>query len=229
MSILEHLEATQLIVKNLAIYNFAKVQTIYLQFETAIKTIYTAGEGWIEEDVHRILDSLEFAAKKHQEQIRKDKSKTSFLIHPLSVAYHLLMVGRVRDPDIIAASFLHDTLEDTSTKFEEIFHEFGPRIANFVLEVTDDQNLTKSETKKLQILTASKKSAGAAQIKLADKWDNLSDLLSEPPPNWPKKRIKTYFDWSNEVIKALPWVNAALLNAVQDVIEAYRKREKAMS
>ncbi len=66
------------------------------------------------------------------------------------------------------------------TSYQELLDLFGERITAFVQEVTDDKTLPKEERKKLQIMTAPYKSAEAAQIKLADKWDNLSNLLTNP-------------------------------------------------
>lgn len=221
MRLAQQFQYVQHVVRKRACHNFPRVQTTYSKLQVAIETIYKAGEGWTEQDVDKILKAIVFAANKHERQIRKDKAQTSYLVHLLSVAYHLLTLGRVRDSDVIAASLLHDTLEDTKTSYEELVKEFGGRIADFVLEVTDDQNLLKEERKKLQITTASYKSSGAAQIKLADKWDNLMDLLHYPPPSWSKKRVEAYFVWAKHVCEALPWVNAPLLGAVESVISEF--------
>jgi guanosine-3',5'-bis(diphosphate) 3'-pyrophosphohydrolase len=197
---------------------------MYHQFQHCIESIYKAGEGWIEKDVHAMLDAVQFAANKHSLQLRKDLAQTSYMIHPLSVTHHLITVGGVRDPDIIIAGLLHDTLEDTMTHYEEIANLFGKRAADFVQEVTDDKTLPKEERKRLQIMHAPLKSAGAAQIKLADKWDNLTDLLKSHPIGWPEQRIQAYFEWAKKVIEALPWVNAALFCAVKETL-----REKIQS
>ncbi len=214
----QNFKHVQEVVIEQAMGNAVRVQAMYMQFENALSVIYQSGEGWIVEDIQRILEALQFAAHKHQAQVRKDKAQTSYLIHPLSVTHHLMTMGKVRDPDIILASLLHDTLEDTRTLYQELVYFFGERVANFVQEVTDDQNLPKEERKRLQILTAPYKSAGAAQIKLADKWDNLTDLLNGSLIGWSEERIQTYFEWAKEVVDALPWVNAALLKAVEKLI-----------
>lgn len=203
--------------------NSYRVQAMYSQFQNVLKDIYVKGEGWIEEDVDRILKAVEFGANKHQGQFRKDEAQTSYLAHPLSVAFHLLTVGKVRDPDIIIAGLLHDTLEDTATHYQELVDSFGERVAFFVHEVSDDKTLAKDERKRLQMVNAPKKSAGAAQIKLADKWDNLTDLLKNPLPNWSEERTQAYFEWARKVVEALPWVNAPLLNAVEEIIKRQQK------
>ncbi len=141
---------------------------------------YNKGQGLIESDVLLILDAIVFAAEKHQLQTRKDLEKTPYIIHPIAVANTLLTIGNVRDRDILIGALLHDTVEDTDTTFEEIEQGFGNRAAGFVREVTDDKSLPKQDRKKLQIEHAAYKSAGAAQIKLADKLYNLNDLIKSP-------------------------------------------------
>ncbi|MGD8734413.1 MAG: HD domain-containing protein, partial [Gammaproteobacteria bacterium] len=41
------------------------------------------------------------------------------------------------DPEIIAAAWLHDTLEDTPATYEQLEAEFGERVAHMVAELTD--------------------------------------------------------------------------------------------
>lgn len=218
LKIKQHCEFLQEMIRERAPHNSSRVESMYERLQHCIEMVYKAGEGWIEEDVHTILNAVQFAADKHSMQLRKDAAQTSYIIHPLSVTHHLITVGHVRDPDIIIASLLHDTLEDTMTNFGEITEFFGKRVADFVQEVTDNKTLPKEERKRLQILHAPLKSAGAAQIKLADKWDNLTDLLKSSPIGWTEQRVQGYFEWAKEVIRALPWVNAPLLHAAEEVL-----------
>lgn len=221
----QHLVRSNETIQEMTSANLSRVQEVYFQLEKELIRIYQAGEGWIEKDVYTIIDAIIFAAKKHQRQFRKDKTQTSYIVHPLSVALHLLTVGKVRNPAIIIAGLLHDILEDTHTSCEELVEQFGEQVTCFVQEVTDDKSLPKEERKRLQIITAPEKSAGAAQIKLADKRDNLKDLLNFPPLDWPKQRIHAYFEWAETVIHALPWVNAKLLQSTQQVIEEYKNQK----
>lgn len=188
--------------------------------ETLVKT-YIAGEGFIYKDIHRVLDAVSFAAEKHRFQKRKNPTQTPYIIHPIGVAYTLLTLGKVRDPDILMGALLHDTVEDTETSFKEIEEKFGSRVTGFVKEVTDDKSLSKRERKQLQIDHAPDKSAGAAQIKLSDKLYNLTDLINSPPDDWEEERVDEYFGWAKKVVDHLPWVNVPLKNSVDQVIESY--------
>ena len=52
---------------------------------------------------------------------------------------------------MIAAAFLHDTIEDTKTTREELVLAFGSDVADLVVEVTDDKSLPDVERKRLQV------------------------------------------------------------------------------
>lgn len=195
-------------------------------FVFALKQAYVAGEGLILKDIHRIFDALAFAAQKHQFQCRKDHEQTPYIIHPIGVAYNLISIGYVRDPDILIAALLHDTVEDTPTTFDEIEQMFGLRVALFIREVTDDKSLPKHVRKQLQIDDAPGKSGGAAQIKLADKLYNLNDLSNAAPLDWDEERMDAYFRWAKAVVDNLPWVNSFLKKAVDEIIENYWLNKK---
>ncbi len=195
----------------------------YDAFITTLQTAYKNGEGLVYEDVTRVIKAINFAAEKHRLQTRKGANALPYIIHPIGVAHSLMTLGHVRDIDIIIAALLHDTVEDTATTFGEIHENFGLRVESFLRELTDDKSLPPAERKRLQIVNAPHKSAGAAQIKLADKLYNLTDLICTPPTNWEKKRIDEYFLWAKNVVDALPWVNAPLKAAVDDQIQAYWK------
>lgn len=197
------------------------VLTMAETFLQELETIYERGEGLIESDLHKIYSAVSFAAKKHQFQTRKGPEKLPYIIHPIGVAHHLIHIGHVRDPDMIMGALLHDTVEDTDATFEEIKELFGSRVEGFVRELTDDKSLPKEERKRLQIVNAPHKSAGAAQIKLCDKLYNLTDLLKNPPSDWSQERIDQYFAWAGQVVNALPWVNGFLKKEVDNVIDLY--------
>lgn len=126
-----------------------------------------------------------FAANKHRDQRRKDTAASPYINHPLALADVLANEGGVDDVEVLCAALLHDTIEDTQTTPDELRREFGDRVANIVLEVTDDKSLPKAERKRLQIVHAGHASFEARLVKLADKICNLRDILASPPANWP--------------------------------------------
>ena len=153
-----------------------------------------------------LLDAMHFAAEKHQNQRRKNASQTPYFNHPLEVVHLLWFTGRVRNEQVLTAAILHDTVEDTDAKLEEIERRFGSETAKIVAEVTDDQSLPNREQKRLQIVHAPTLSHGAKLIKLADKISNLGDL----PESWSVERKQKYFKWAKAVIDGCRGTNQAL-------------------
>ncbi|MEM7558218.1 MAG: HD domain-containing protein [Planctomycetota bacterium] len=168
----------------------------------------------------KLLKAANFSAVKHESQRRKNASASPYINHPIEVAEYLSHVGGVSDEDILVAALLHDTIEDTNTAPSEIAAHFGERVLELVLECTDDKSLEKAERKRLQIVTASKKSDGAKQIKLADKACNLKSILDEPPVGWSLERQLEYFNWANEVCQGLYGTNPELDSDCKQIIAA---------
>ncbi len=146
-----------------------------------------------------ILAALDFAARKHREQRRKDEA-TPYINHPIALAHLLWNQAGVEDPLVIASALLHDTVEDTDTTFAELAAQFGPEIAAIVREVSDDKSLPKAERKQRQIDHAPELSDRARLVKLADKICNLRDLIDSPPADWSDQRRRDYCDWGKAVI-----------------------------
>ena len=70
---------------------------------------------------YHILKAIDFAAKKHQNQRRKNPSQTPYINHPIGVAMVLSECG-VTDVDVLSAAILHDTVEDTDTTLGKKFY-----------------------------------------------------------------------------------------------------------
>lgn len=157
-----------------------------------------------------VLKAVEFAAHKHRDQRRKDLDKTPYINHPIALAQVLREEGGVRDPRVIAAALLHDTIEDTETTYEELRGQFGTTIADCVVEVTDVKFLSKAARKRLQVAKAGRASKAAKQVKLADKICNLRDILASPPAEWTLARRREYFDWAKKVVDEVRDANARL-------------------
>jgi guanosine-3',5'-bis(diphosphate) 3'-pyrophosphohydrolase len=177
------------------------------------------------QEIQEICSGIRFAAEKHRFQTRKNIEKTPYISHPIGVAYNLMGTGEVRETSVIIGALLHDTVEDTQTTFEEIESKFGKQVANLVREVTDDKSLAKEARKRLQVINASHKSKGAAQIKLADKLFNLNDLYNNPPSDWTQARIDRYYEWAQSVIDRLPVANDKLYDAVEEIINQYWEKQ----
>jgi len=156
------------------------------------------------------VQAVDFAADKHRNQRRKDAGASPYINHPIALANVLANEGGVTDVAILCAAVLHDTIEDTETRADELTKTFGPQVTAIVLEVTDDKTLAKQVRKQLQIEHAPHLSREAKLVKLADKICNLRDILASPPAGWTQKHMQGYFDWAAKVVDGVRGVNPAL-------------------
>jgi len=172
----------------------------------------------------KLLEAASFAAKKHRKQQRKGALCEPYINHPLEVAFLLTEIGKVEDIDILIAAILHDTIEDTKTSEAEINKIFGKKVAEFVLEVTDDKTLSKDERKQMQIDHAPTLSTGAKHIKLADKISNIEDIIENPPEHWSLERRIEYIEWGENVIEGVRGTNSKLEDFFDELVLRAKKR-----
>jgi (p)ppGpp synthase/HD superfamily hydrolase len=99
----------------------------------------------------------------------------------LEVATLVAIATDGKDPELVIAALLHDSIEDQEVLRTVIAEAFGDAVADIVEEVIDDNSIGKQERKQLQIKHASKKSRGAKILKLADKTSNLRAIAGSPP------------------------------------------------
>lgn len=163
------------------------------------------------------VKAVAFAADKHRHQRRKDAAGSPYINHPVALANVLANEGDVTDVVVLCAAVLHDTIEDTGTKSEELAREFGAQVAAIVLEVTDDKSLDKQVRKQRQIEHAPLISKQAKLVKLADKICNLRDILGAPPVAWSPQTKREYFDWAGRVVDGLRGVHPHLERLFDDL------------
>ncbi|MEM9986626.1 MAG: HD domain-containing protein [Bacteroidota bacterium] len=170
-----------------------------------------------------LISALRFAAEKHRHHRRKDRHLSPYINHLIDVLHLLWYKGEVRDPEVLIAGLLHDTIEDTQTKPHELEKSFGSQVRKLVEAVTDDKSLPKAERKRLQVEHAPQLDPNAKLIKLADKCANLSDLTYHPPADWSETRRQEYLEWAIQVIAGIRGTNPGL-EAHFDSLVANMKR-----
>jgi len=124
-----------------------------------------------------------FAKKKHSGMMRKDGT-TSYSKHLEDVVNRLKSLG-VIDEEILCAGWLHDTIEDTDTTFDDLFEQFGSRVAVLVSTLSKDMSLTRKQREQIYVKQLKEASFDAKLIKLCDISANLSDLK-----NWDASKSK---------------------------------------
>src|SRR5256885_16506317 len=87
-----------------------------------------------------LLEAISFAARKHQGQLRKD-DRTPYFAHPVRVMMIVRDRWGITDPEVLAAAGLHDTIEDTTTDYDDGTKRFGPRVAHPVPLLPKDNRL----------------------------------------------------------------------------------------
>lgn len=103
-----------------------------------VEKIYTAMNRRIPaRDKDLIKKAYDFAQNAHKDQLRN--SGDPYFVHVFATAKNLADLGM--NANIIAAGFLHDVLEDTEVKEEEMRAEFGDDITNMVLGITKLSNV----------------------------------------------------------------------------------------
>jgi len=142
-----------------------------------------------EADVDLLRRAYIFSAKAHQGQTRL--SGEAYLNHPIEVA--AILASLKLDAATVAAGLLHDTIEDTSAKPEEIQAMFGDEVSMLVDGMTklSRMELQSREQREAdnfrKMIVAMAKDIRVILIKLADRLHNMRTLKSLPPEK--QKRI----------------------------------------
>jgi guanosine-3',5'-bis(diphosphate) 3'-pyrophosphohydrolase len=118
--------------------------------------------------------AVSFAARRHDGQLRKD-GKTPYVAHAVRVAFIVRHLFEVADDTAVTAALLHDLIEDTTTDFDEIAHEFGSAVAAAVAAVSKDSRLPHDERESAYDKQVAAASWQARLIKPADVYDNYCD------------------------------------------------------
>jgi (p)ppGpp synthase/HD superfamily hydrolase len=126
--------------------------------------------------------ALRFATEAHAGHVRK-YTEEPYVNHLIRVAG--LVAERTDDAEMVAAAFLHDTLEDTNVTYAELVHGFGNRVANLVLWLTRISKTgvdgNRARRKRLDLMNLAGADAAAHTIKYADLLDNAKDIVEHDP------------------------------------------------
>ena len=130
-----------------------------------------------------VREARKFSTEVHRriDQRRKYTNKP-YEVHLKAVTQIVSSVSD--DPEMIAAAWLHDTVEDTPATIDEIEAVFGTNVALLVRELTDvskPSDGNRSVRKVIDRAHTEHASARAQTIKLADLIDNCQDICREDP------------------------------------------------
>ncbi len=128
----------------------------------------------------RLENAILFAVKAHEGARRKGKDR-AYILHPLEAL--VIAAELTNDEEVLAAAVLHDTVEDTGVRPEEIEQRFGPRVKELVQEESEDKREDRLaeetwEIRKEETIEHLKEKASrdAKIICLGDKLSNLREI-----------------------------------------------------
>lgn len=170
------------------------------------------------EGLTQTLAALPLMREKHKGQLRTSRTaETPYAAHPLTLACHALAMG-ITDDNVLATALLHDVVEDTDTRPEELSVSDKVRDAvcllsyNTYLKKGDDTDPQKKNGIKPTYYANIGKNSLAALVKCMDRCNNLACMAD----GFSRKKMATYVIQTEEyvlplldVIKAVPEYNNA--------------------
>ena len=125
------------------------------------------------------IKALKLATKAHKGQYRRGTG-APYIVHPIRVAQ------RFSGEHEQVVALLHDTLEDTGVRYDDIHREFGKKVADDVATLTHIPSNELETYKQYIQRVANSGSRCAVMVKIADITDNITDhpsdnMLSKAP------------------------------------------------
>jgi guanosine-3',5'-bis(diphosphate) 3'-pyrophosphohydrolase len=157
-----------------------------------------------------VSEAALLASRRHNGMARKGRGNEPYINHLAEVANLVSEATGGADAELVAAGWLHDTIEDTGMTREELADRFSARVAAIVAEVTDDMGLPKDERRRLQIVGAPHKSPDAKLIKIADKISNIRARIVAEPSAEERADLADYVAWAEQVVAGCRGSNAWL-------------------
>ncbi len=114
---------------------------------------------------------------------RRKYTGEPYIVHPAEVASIVASVPG-STPDMVAAAWLHDVVEDTGVTYTDIHMSFGPEIAQLVSWLTDvsrPEDGNRAKRKAMDREHTAQAPAEAQTIKLADLISNSRSIMQHDP------------------------------------------------
>ncbi|MFU8817569.1 MAG: HD domain-containing protein, partial [Pseudomonadales bacterium] len=136
-----------------------------------------------------IRAAAQFAAASHHGQRRK-YSDEPYIRHPGRVAARVAQLGV--DPEVVAAAWLHDVVEDCDVSVAEVAQRFGLRVARLVDYLSEPPSVPggpnraarKAAYRRRLASLRGRDGAAAHTVKAADCLDNIPSIRDADPQFW---------------------------------------------
>jgi (p)ppGpp synthase/HD superfamily hydrolase len=166
------------------------------------------------------IHAYKFAAKAHRWQLYPGTS-IPYIMHLSFVAMEIMttcVAGEVFDADLaVQCALLHDVLEDTRVRYDQLRDQFGQPVADGVLALTVNKTLPKPERMPECLARIQQQPREIWMVKLADRITNLQP----PPPHWRKPRIREYHSEALVILQALQDASSFLARRLSAKIQEY--------
>jgi len=170
------------------------------------------------------LKTLLFAGYAHRKQ-KVPSSEMSYVVHISNVAMEVanaLSQGMEEGLDgtfAIQCALLHDTIEDTTTTYEDLLTEFGLKVADGVLALTKNETLPKKDQMGDSLKRIIEQGKEVRMVKMADRINNLQ----KPPKHWDTDKMKLYRKEAQLILEQLGGVDDYISIRLQQKIEDYKQ------
>lgn len=137
-----------------------------------------------------------------------------YVVHPIEVSELVASVGGTEA--MVAAALLHDVLEDTEVTVDLLEEQFGSKVADLVLWLTDisrPEDGNRSTRKALDRQHSAAAPAAAQTIKVADLISNTRTIVEFDPGF-----AKTYLEEKRLLLEVLTRADPALLDQAKNQI-----------
>jgi len=195
-----------------------------MTYEITLEKLLEMMKSYTDSDLSMVVKAYDMAAQCHAGQYRD--SGEDYISHPLNVAY--ILASMHLDIDTICAALLHDVVEDTPCRLEDIENEFNETVKTLVDGVTKISNISFSSPKEKNIANTKKILSSVmidiriVIIKIADRLHNMRTIEVKPP----EKRLKKAYETMDIFVPlAYSLGQYELKNELEDLSFKYLKPE----
>jgi len=196
-----------------------KIFYSWKHMKTYVQTFAKAGK------LNNTLKALPYAEEAHKNQHLKRAKEIPYISHPLNMACHMLAMG-ITDDAIIAATLLHDVIEDCGKTLEELpVNDETKELVKLMTHTKDYENREVMLKEYYKGLSSNPK---AALIKLVDRCNNITKMswgLSRERIFRMVKETEEYVLPLLKVIKNTEYDNAKWLLSyqIQTTLDIYKR------
>lgn len=168
-------------------------------------------------------EAIKFATEKHVQQGQNiPGTDLPYVVHLSNVAMEIL-IASFNSADFnlefaLPLALLHDTLEDTSTSYEELQEKFGNDIAEAVSALSKNKDIPKEQRMADSLNRIKKLKKEVWAVKLADRITNMQ----KPPDFWDNPKRVKYKSEAEIILNELAEGNNYLAERLKMKIEEYK-------